>query len=145
MVDIRPSDEQLCDRLSKFRWNSFLNWAVSEWCCSSVWTVDLMHVIIIYEAWASGPWRLTSRCLNFECTTCLMNERVRMGTHIVRTVAAVFLYLCFGKISNSSSNTGRRPDVLLRRPDGCKLEQFEVSWHRGRFGWKVLVVRTDDA
>jgi len=35
--------------------------------------------------------------------------------------------------------------VLLRHPDGCNLEQFEASRHRGRSGRKVLVVRTDDA
>jgi hypothetical protein len=35
--------------------------------------------------------------------------------------------------------------VLLRRPDGCNLEQFEASRHRGRSGQKVLVVQTDDA
>jgi len=35
--------------------------------------------------------------------------------------------------------------MLLKRPNGCKLEQFEASQHRGRFRRKVLVVRTDDA
>jgi hypothetical protein len=30
------------------------------------------------------------------------------------------------------SNTEGRPDGLLNRPDGCKLEQFEASRHRGR-------------
>jgi hypothetical protein len=43
------------------------------------------------------------------------------------------------------SNTESRPDVLLKRPYGCKLEQFETSRHRGRSGGEVLVVRTDDA
>jgi hypothetical protein len=43
------------------------------------------------------------------------------------------------------SNTESRPDVLLKRPDGCKLEQFETSRHSGRFERKVLVVWTDDA
>jgi hypothetical protein len=43
------------------------------------------------------------------------------------------------------SNTECRPDVLLKRPDGCKLEQFEASRHRGRSRRKVRVVRTDDA
>jgi len=43
------------------------------------------------------------------------------------------------------SNTKSRPDVLLKHPDGCKLEQFEVSRHRGRSERKVLIVRTDDA
>jgi len=45
----------------------------------------------------------------------------------------------------SLSNIERRPVVLLRRPDGCNLEQFETSGHRGRSGRKVLVVWTDDA
>jgi hypothetical protein len=35
--------------------------------------------------------------------------------------------------------------MLLKRLDGCKLESFEASRHRGRSGWNVLVVRTDDA
>jgi hypothetical protein len=34
--------------------------------------------------------------------------------------------------------------VLLRRPDGCNLEQFEASRHKGRSGQKVLVIQTDD-
>jgi hypothetical protein len=56
-----------------------------------------------------------------------MDERVRTGIHIVQTIAAIFPYLCFGKKSHSWSNTEHRPDVLLKRPDGCKLEQFEAS------------------
>jgi hypothetical protein len=74
-----------------------------------------------------------------------MNERVRKGIHIVRTVAAIFPYLCFGKKSCSWSNTECRSDLLLKRPDGCKLEQFEASLHKGRSERKVLVIRTDDA
>jgi hypothetical protein len=103
-------------------------------------TVDLMHAISI-----SGLRGLTSGRLDFECYTCLMNERVRTGFHIVRTVAVNFSYLCFGKKSRSWLNTECRPDVLLICPDGCKLEQFEASRHRGRSGRKVLVVRTEDA
>jgi hypothetical protein len=71
-----------------------------------------------------------------------MNERVRMGTLIVRTVAAVFPYLCFGKKSYSWSNTELRPNVLLKRLDRCNLEQFEASQHKGRSRRKVLIVRT---
>jgi len=112
---------------------------------SVVRTVDLMHTISIYEARVSGPRRLMSGRLDFECTTCLMDECVRKGIHIVRTVVAVFPYLCFGKKSHSWSNTRWHPDVLLKRPDGWKLEQFEASRHRGRSRRKVLVVRTDDA
>jgi hypothetical protein len=109
-----------------------------------VQTVDLMHTIFISDARASGPRGLTSGRLNFECDTCLMNERFRTGFHIVQTVAANFPYQCFGKKSCSWSNTECRPDVLLKRPDECKLEQFEASRHRGRSGRKVFVVRTDD-
>jgi hypothetical protein len=61
--------------------------------------VELMHAIFIYEVRVSKPWRMTSGLLNFECMTCLMKESVRTGTHIVRTVAAVFPYLCFGRNS----------------------------------------------
>jgi len=43
------------------------------------------------------------------------------------------------------SNTECCPDVLLKRPDGCKLKQFEASRHRGRSERKVLVIRTNDA
>jgi hypothetical protein len=45
----------------------------------------------------------------------------------------------------SWSNTESCPDVLLKRPDGCKLEQFETSRHRGRSEREVLVIWTDDA
>jgi hypothetical protein len=67
------------------------------------------------------------------------------NSYVVRTVAAVFPYLCFGKKSFYLSNTKRHPDVLLRCSDGCNREQFEASRHRGTSGRKVLVIRTDDA
>lgn len=35
--------------------------------------------------------------------------------------------------------------MLLRSLDGCKLEQFEGSRHRGRSRRKVLIVQMDDA
>jgi hypothetical protein len=35
--------------------------------------------------------------------------------------------------------------VLLRHPDECNQKQFEGSRHRGRSGWKVLIVWTDNA
>jgi hypothetical protein len=59
-------------------------------------------------------------------------------------VAAVFPYLCFGTKSVYLSNTEGCPAVLLRRPNGCNLDQFEASEHRRRSELKVLVVRTDD-
>jgi hypothetical protein len=102
-------------------------------------TVDMMHAISISDARASRPWRLASGRLDFECDTCLMDERIRTG------VATNFPYLCFGKKSCSWSNTECLSNVLLKRPYRCKLEQFEASWHRGRSGQKVLIVRMDDA
>jgi len=56
-----------------------------------------------------------------------MDEHVQTGIRIVQMVAVIFPYLCFGKKSHSWSNTEWRPDLLLKRPDGCKLEQFEAS------------------
>jgi hypothetical protein len=56
-----------------------------------------------------------------------MDKDVQMGIHIVQTVAAIFPYLCFGMKSRSWLNTECRPDVLLKRSDGCKLEQFKAS------------------
>jgi len=73
-------------------------------------TVDLMHAISIYVASVSRPWKLASGRLNFECETCLIDGHVRTGIHIVRTVAAIFPYLFFGKKSHSWSNTKWRPD-----------------------------------
>jgi hypothetical protein len=74
-------------------------------------------------------------------------SRIAFGrnNHIVRTVAAVFPYLCFERKSFYLSNTERCPDVLLRRLNGCNLEQFEASRHRWELGRKVLVVQTDVA
>jgi hypothetical protein len=120
----RRPDGQLCDRLSKISLKFFPdlnlvrtmlpchpdgctfaahNFHINALC---VWTigmifrpVDLMHAISIYVARSSGPWRLASRRLNFEYATCLMDERIQMGIHIVRKVAVVFPYLCFGKKS----------------------------------------------
>jgi hypothetical protein len=43
------------------------------------------------------------------------------------------------------SNTESRLNVLLKRLDRCKLEQFETSRHMGRSGREVLIVGTDDA
>jgi hypothetical protein len=140
-------DEHLCDQLFEFVWNSFLNRAASGRCCPSVWTVAVqLHAISILrlehsdhgvcrldgwisaahyfhiKACASWPWRLTSGWLNFVCTSCLIKDRIRTGTHIIRMVAYVFQYLCFGTKSFSLWNTNKRPAVLLRRPDGCNLE-----------------------
>jgi hypothetical protein len=100
--------------------------------------VDQMQAIFISIARASGPRRLAFERLDFECDTCLMNECVWTGIHIIRTVAAIFPYLCFERKSHSLSNTECLPDVLLKRPDRCKLEQFEASRHRGRSRRMIL-------
>jgi hypothetical protein len=57
-------------------------------------TVDEMHAISISDARASGPCLLASGRLDLNCDTCLMDERVRTGFHIVWTVATIFPYLC---------------------------------------------------
>jgi histidinol dehydrogenase len=49
-----------------------------------VWTVDLMHAISISDA-------RSSEHLDLNCDTCLMDERVQTGIHVVRTAAAIFL------------------------------------------------------
>jgi hypothetical protein len=87
-----------------------------------------------FHIWSSRVRTMKTivRSLNFECSTCLMDERIRTGIHIVQTVAAVFPYLCIGNKFHIC-------------PDGCKLEQFETSRHRVRSERKVLVVRTEDA
>jgi hypothetical protein len=73
------------------------NFHIKAWCIrtmtSVVQTVNLMHAISIYEARKSGPWRLSSERLIFECATSLMDERVRTGIHIVRMVA-VSSHIC---------------------------------------------------
>jgi hypothetical protein len=55
-----------------------------------VQTVDLMHAISISDARASRPRGLTSGRLDFECDTCLMDECIRTGIHVIRTVAVIF-------------------------------------------------------
>jgi hypothetical protein len=56
-----------------------------------------------------------------------MDDHIQTGIHVVWTVAAIFPYLCYGKKSHSWSNTECRPDMLLKRLNRCKLEQFEAS------------------
>jgi hypothetical protein len=105
-------------------------------------TVDLMHAISISDAHASGPRGLTSERLDFECDTCLMDERVWTGIHNVQTVAAIFPYLCFGEKSRTCSNTECRPDVLLKRPKRCSSNLLDTEeGPDGKFsssGWKML-------
>jgi hypothetical protein len=62
-------------------------------------TADSMHAIFISDARASGPCWLVSVRLDLNWDTCLMDELVQTEIHVVRTVAAIFLYMCFGKKS----------------------------------------------
>jgi hypothetical protein len=96
----------------------------------AVRTVDLIHTIFISDACASGPRGLTSGHLDFECDTCLMDDCVWTGFHIVRTVAANFPYLCFGRKSHNWSNTECHSDVLLktsRRMQAGTVQSFSTQ------------------
>jgi hypothetical protein len=91
-------DGQLCNWLSKFAWNSFLNRAVSGRCCPSVQTVALLlHAISIlrperldHGVWRSDGWTSSARL----ALTRIVSGR---NSHVVWMVATVFPYLCFGK------------------------------------------------
>jgi hypothetical protein len=94
--------------------------------------VNLMHTISISDARASGPCWLSFGRLDLNCDNCLMDERVRIGIHVLQTVAAIFPYLCLERNPEAWSNTEGLPDGLLNHPEVCKLKQFEASRHRGR-------------
>jgi len=53
-------------------------------------TGDLMHAISIFYFLTSGPWWLASGWLDLNCDTCLIDERIQTGIHVVWTVAAIF-------------------------------------------------------
>jgi hypothetical protein len=89
---------------------------------SVVWTVDLMHAISIFDTRMSGPWWLASGRLDLNCDTCLMDEGVRAGIHIVWMVATIFPYLYFGKKSWSFGRTLR---VIQT---GCWIVRTDASW-----------------
>jgi hypothetical protein len=57
------------------------------------------------------------------CKLAFKELRIRTGIHVVRTVVAIFPYLILERKSEAWSNTEGRPDGLLKRPNGCKLEQ----------------------
>jgi hypothetical protein len=60
---------------------------------------NLMYAISISDARAFEPCWPASGSLDLNYDTCLMDERVRTGIHVVQTIAAIFPYLCFGKKS----------------------------------------------
>jgi hypothetical protein len=76
------------------------------------------------------------------CDSCLTETRVLTGYHIVQTVGRSFLYRNLERIWDWSS-TERRPNVLLKRPDGCKLDRnISIKW---RVWTEMHIVRTNDA
>jgi hypothetical protein len=110
---------------------SFLNRAASGWCCPSVRTVTLqLHAIFIIRTDVQTVANLLHSCLIKES---------------IWTVAAVFLYLCLRRKSFYLSNTEWSLDVLLRRPNGCNLKQFEACGHWWESRRNNHVVRTDVA
>jgi hypothetical protein len=104
----------------------------------------LLHTISIIriERQDSEDWRLNG-C---KSSARLALSKIASGqnNHVVWTVATVFPYLCLERKSFYFSNTKGHPEVLLRRPNGCNLKQFE-SGHRWESGRKDLVVRMDVA
>jgi hypothetical protein len=117
----RP-DWQLCNRISKFVEYSFPNRTESGRCCPSIRMVALLlHAIFILKPERSdnGDWRPDG----WTSSARLALSRIASGRelYIVRTVAAIFPYLCFGKKSFYLLNTERCPD-------GCSYLPIFVFW-----------------
>jgi hypothetical protein len=130
----------------QIRWNAFLNRVMFGRCCPSIRTVALLlHAISIIRTKHpnSVDWRPDS-CKS-SARLDLSRIASKRNNHVVRTVVAIFSYLCLERKSFYLSNTERRPDMLLRRSNRCNLEQFEASGHRWESERKVFVVRTDVA
>jgi hypothetical protein len=138
----------------QIRWYFFLNRAVSGRCCPSVQTVTfLLHAIFIIRI--ERPYSVDWHLDGCKSSACLALLRIVYGRcrPDVRTIAAVFPYLCLWRKSFYLLNTDWRlggiatlsgrmhlkakffwdskehPDMLPWHPDVCKLEQFEASWH----------------
>jgi hypothetical protein len=105
----------------------------------------LLHTIFIIrtERLYSVDWRSD----DWTSSAWLALSRIASGrnNYVVQTVAVVFPYLCLKMKSFYLSNTERRPDVLLRRTNGCNLEKLEAFGHRWESEGKVLVVQMDVA
>jgi hypothetical protein len=107
-------------------------------------TTDLMHAISISDARASKPWWLASGRQDLNCDTCLMDERFRTGIHVVRTVTAIFSYLCFGKKSwglIEHWGSSERAAESSRRTQAVAVRS--ISTQR-KVPTGIHVVRTDD-
>jgi hypothetical protein len=104
---------------------------------------SLMNACPDHSFQTSGRWYLN-------CNSCLKETRIQTGYHIVRTVDRSSLYWNLERIWDCSS-TERRSNVLLKRPDKCKLDRtfsiqysVQMEWSRRPDGWcwSVLAVRT---
>jgi hypothetical protein len=99
-------------------------------------TVDQVHAISISEEHTSGPRWLASRWFDLNSDTCLMDERVRMGIHVVRTVESIFPY--------SILERNLKLDRTLR------VLRTDASWNRSfsiqrRVRTENHIIQMDDA
>jgi hypothetical protein len=95
-----------------------------------VQTAHLMHAISISDAHAFRPCWLVSGRLDLNCDTCLMDEPVRTGIHVIRTVASIFPYLCLERNPEAWSNIKSWPDGMTHRPDRWSFGQLGVRTGR---------------
>jgi hypothetical protein len=132
----------------------------------SVRTAELQHAISISAMRASRPWEAVVRTVEVESAISILVARaseprltdLRTGIFELRFLPyvdarpdgirhrldgrTIFSFSELGRIWDWSS-TERRPDVLLKSPNGCKLDRtFSTQW---RVRTEVHVVRTDDA
>jgi hypothetical protein len=143
---MRASGRTTMQPAFQIHWNSFLNRAASRRCCPRVRTVALLlHAISIIRTECLDSVDNRPDGCTFSARLALSRIVSRQNNHVVWMVAALFPYLCLEMKSFYLSNTKRRPDVLLRRPNKCNLEQFEASGHRWESGWKVLIVHMEVA
>jgi hypothetical protein len=99
----------------------------------------LIHPCSDHDDWRPDVWI-------WICDTCLMDERVRTDIHVVRTVAAIFPYLCFGKKSWSLIEHWESSGRVAESSGRMQVRAVQsFSTQRGRSGWGIHVVRTDDA
>jgi hypothetical protein len=95
-------------------------------------TVDLLHAIFISVVRASRPWQTGARTVEFELRF-LPYGWAHSDENPCRPDGWINLPLFeLGKKIWSWLNIESHPDGLLKRPDGCKLEQIGASRYRGR-------------
>jgi hypothetical protein len=100
----------------------------------------LLHAITIMR---TGVWTVLPRhpdSCNSSPRLALLRIASLRCRPVVQTVTTVFPYLCLRRKSFYLSNTEERPDMLLRRPDGCNPELFKTFGHWWESRWKCHVV-----